>query len=372
MKIAILTQPLDTNYGGILQCYALQTVLERMGYEVQVLTKLRYGSSYYVIYPLAVCKRMVKRYILGKDVAILKAPHEIRRKNLDKFIQQYIHQYKRRIFTEKIAYQFDAVVVGSDQVWRPAYSKPIEEAFLSFLGDANIKRISYAASFGLDNCSEYSREQLENCSCLLKKFDAVSVREASGVELCRKYFGVDAVHVLDPTLLLSVEDYKILIDKGDTKSVQDNMLVYILDKTEEKMDLVNRIASEKSLIPFWFDSPSEQNEHLPLDKQVKMSVEQWLRAFSDASFIVTDSFHGCVFSILFNKQFVAVGNIERGLSRFSSLLNSFSISERLVTSIRDYECRKDTLDEGIDFEAVDRILDELRAKSKLFIEKSIM
>ena len=105
---------------------------------------------------------------------------------------------------------------------------------------------------------------------------------------------------------------------------------------------------------------------------MKMSVEQWLRAFSDASFIVTDSFHGCVFSILFNKQFVAVGNIERGLSRFSSLLNSFSISERLVTSIRDYECRKDTLDEGIDFEAVDRILDELRAKSKLFIEKSIM
>ena len=372
MKIAILTQPLDTNYGGILQCYALQTILERMGHEVQVLTKLRYGSSYYVIYPLAVCKRMVKRYMLGKDVAILKAPHEIRRKNIDKFIQQYIHQYKCRTFTKKIAYEFDIVVVGSDQVWRPAYSKPIEEAYLSFLGDANIKRIAYAASFGLDNCDEYSKEQLENCSCLLKKFDAVSVRESSGVELCRNYFGVDVVQMIDPTLLLSINDYKVLIDKGDTKSSQGNMLIYILDKTKEKMDLVNRIASEKGLIPFWLDSPNEQNEILSLDKQVKMSVEQWLCAFNDTSFVVTDSFHGCVFSILFNKQFVAVGNIERGLSRFSSLLNSFSISERLVTSIRDYECRKDTLDEGIDFEAVDRILDELRAKSKLFIEKSIM
>lgn len=372
MKIAILTLPLDTNYGGILQCYALQTVLERMGHEVQVLTKLRYGSSYYVIYPLAVCKRMIKRYMLGKDVAILEAPHEIRRKNVDKFIQHYIHQYKRRTFTEKIAYQFDAIVVGSDQVWRPAYSKPIEEAFLSFLGDANIKRIAYAASFGLDNCSEYSREQLKTCSCLLKKFDAVSVRESSGVKLCRNYFGVDAVQMLDPTLLLSVDDYRMLIDKVNTKSPQGNMLVYILDKTEEKMDLVNRVASEKSLTPFWLDSPCEQNEHLPLDKQVKKSVEQWLRAFNDASFIVTDSFHGCVFSILFKKQFVVIGNRERGLSRVYSLLNSFSISERLVISIKDYGYRKNTLDKIMDFKAVERILDELRVKSKLFIEKSIM
>ena len=257
---------------------------------------------------------MVKRYMLGKDVAILKAPHEIRRKNIDKFIQQYIHQYKRRIFTGKIAFEFDAVVVGSDQVWRPVYSQPIEEAFLSFLGDASIKRIAYAASFGLDNCSEYSREQLETCSCLLKKFNAVSVRESSGVELCRNYFGVNAVQMLDPTLLLSVDDYRMLIDKVNTKSPQDNMLVYILDKTEEKIDLVNRIASEKGLIPFWLDSPNEQNENLSLDKQVKMSVEQWLCTFNNASFVVTDSFHGCVFSILFHKQFVAVGNVESSLS----------------------------------------------------------
>ena len=86
---------------------------------------------------------------------------------------------------------------------------------------------------------------METCSCLLKKFDAVSVRESSGVELCRNYFGVNAVQMLDPTLLLSVDDYRMLIDKVNTKSPQDNMLVYILDKTEEKIDLVNRIASEK-------------------------------------------------------------------------------------------------------------------------------
>lgn len=72
MKIAILTQPLYTNYGGILQCYALQTVLERMGHKVQVLTKPQYGRSYYIIYPLAVCKRLFKRFVLGKKLQYLR------------------------------------------------------------------------------------------------------------------------------------------------------------------------------------------------------------------------------------------------------------------------------------------------------------
>ena len=77
MKIAILTLSLDTNYGGILQCYALQTVLRSMGYEVQVLTRPQYERTYYIIYPLALCKRLFKRFVLGKKIAIFKAPHQI-------------------------------------------------------------------------------------------------------------------------------------------------------------------------------------------------------------------------------------------------------------------------------------------------------
>lgn len=132
MKIAILTLPLNLNYGGILQCYALQTVLERMGHEVQVLTRPQYGRSYYIIYPLAVCKRLLKRFILGKKVDILKVPYQIIRQHTDRFIHQYIHQYIQREWTAQIASHFDAIVVGSDQVWRPLYYQPIEEAFLSF------------------------------------------------------------------------------------------------------------------------------------------------------------------------------------------------------------------------------------------------
>lgn len=366
MRIAILTLPLHTNYGGILQCYALQTVLQRMGHEVRVLVKPQYGRSYCVIYPLAICKRLIKRFILGQNVNILRAQHEIIRINTDKFIKQYIHQYRCRHWNPRLADKFDAIVVGSDQVWRPEYSQSIEQAFLSFLGDSRIKRVAYAASFGVETC-EYTKEQLKICSPLLKKFDAVSVRESSGINLCRNYFGVDAVQMLDPTLLLSADDYRALINNAVTKPSDGNMLVYILDKTEEKITLVNKIAKDKGLVPFWLDSPDEQNKNLPLDKRAKMPVEQWLRSFDDAEFVCTDSFHGCVFSIIFRKQFLAIGNKERGMSRFRSLLNQFCLGEKLILSPKEYKGNLSIIpyDDLMDKLAV------LQKQSVLFLEENL-
>lgn len=365
MKIAILTQPLYTNYGGILQCYALQTVLERMGHKVRVLSKPRYGRSYYIIYPMAVCKRLFKRFILGKNVAIFKAPHEVVGQHIDKFIHKYIHQYSKRLWTDKIASHFDAVVVGSDQVWRPLYSQPIEEAFLSFLGDAKIKRISYAASFGVDNC-EYTKEQIDTCSSLLKKFDAVSVRESSGIKLCQEYFDTKAVQVLDPTLLLYANDYRELIKRGKTQLSKGNMLVYMLDRTKEKEEFVERIASEYGLTPFWINSETI-DENLSFKQRLKMPVEQWLRSFDDAGFVLTDSFHGCVFSIIFRKQFLAIGNKERGLSRFHSLLTLFSLQDRLILSPCEYKGNLPS----IDYTQVRAHLDILQNLSFTFLKTNL-
>ncbi|WP_299169665.1 polysaccharide pyruvyl transferase family protein [uncultured Bacteroides sp.] len=358
MKIAILTLPLHTNYGGILQCYALQTVLERMGHKVQVLTKPQYGRSYYLIYPMALFKRLFKRFVLGKKIAIFKAPYQIVRQHTDRFIQKYIHQYLRRKWTAKIASRFDVIVVGSDQVWRPLYFRPIEEAFLSFLSDVNIKRVAYAASFGVDYC-EYTEEQREICSSLLKKFSAVSVRETSGIKLCQEYFGIQAVQMLDPTLLLSTDDYRRVIKNNKTHPSQGNMLVYMLDWTKDKEDLVEHIAKEKGLNPFWIDGDVD-DENLPLEKRVKMPVEQWLRSFDDADFVLTDSFHGCVFSIIFSKQFLAMGNKERGLSRFYSLLSLFSLQDRLILSSDEYKENLQLID-----------YDELQSKLSILQNQSI-
>lgn len=367
MKVAILTLPLHTNYGGILQCYALQTILQRMGHKVKVLSKPRYGVRYYLTLPVLVVKNLYKSFFCKEYVRVFEMPYFYSAKKIDIFIKKYINRYYIKYFNSRIGYKFDAIIVGSDQIWRPAYSSSIKEAFLSFIEECKVKRVAYAASFGVDYC-EYTEEQLNICSSLLKKFDAISVREFSGINICRNYFGVDAVHVLDPTLLLDADDYRLLVNATETEPSKGNMLVYILDKTEEKIELVNRIASEKGLIPFWLDSPDEHDEIMITDKCVKMSVEQWIRSFDDADFVFTDSFHGCVFSIIFRKQFFTVGNENRGLARFASLLNIFSLNNRLICSSNLSEIR---LDEDIDFNEVYKILHVKRNEAFDFIKSSL-
>ena len=374
MKIAILTLPLHTNYGGILQCYALQTVLEREGHDVKVLTKPLYSKLYYLIWALAIIKRILKRVFLGKNVSILYAQHQLERKiirkNTDRFVKTYIHSYPTNGWNKNLSKKFDAIVVGSDQVWRPAYVNP-EEYCLSFLKDAEIKRISYAASFGVDNVDEFTKEQLKNCASLLKKFDSISVREFTGVDICRDNFGVEAIQLIDPTLLLDAMYYIGLISEKDIQKPIGNMLVYILDKTEDKIELVNKITKERGLVPYWLDSADEIDRSRPLEYSTKMSVEKWLYGFKKADFVITDSFHGCVFSIIFNKQFIAFGNEERGMSRFVSLLRTFDLNDRLVYSIEDYKNNKSTLLSTIDYEKVNNILNKERIKSFDYFGKNL-
>lgn len=376
MRILILTLPLYVNYGGILQCYALQTVLERMGHDVKVLDKPLYKRSYYIYWGVAILKRLIKKFIFRKQVvSILYAPYQIERnivqKNTNRFIKKYIRKYTKQTWNSSLARHFDAFVVGSDQVWRPAYVTDVEKFFLSFVEDVDVIRMAYAASFGLDNLSEYNESEIQKCASLLKKFDAVSVREDTAVNLCKEYLGVDAVQMLDPTLLLTADDYIKLFENGTTVPPDGNLLVYILDKNKNKESICDRLASERNLIPFWLDSPDEDNKDLPFERRTKMSVEQWLRSLYDAEFVLTDSFHGCVFSIIFHKPFVVIGNTERGLTRVISLLNLLDLKERLVHSNDDFVLRKNTLLSNIDYSVVDAKLLVYRESALNFLKCSI-
>lgn len=371
MKIAILTLPLLNNYGGILQCYALQTVLQRMGHDVKVLSKPQYGISYYWIYPLSVCKRMFKHYVLRQDIPILKAPHEYMRKYIDEFVKININRYVKRRWSKKMSDRFDAIVVGSDQVWRPEYFEysSIEDAFLSFTKDSLIKRIAYAASFGVDSCL-FNSEQLQKCRPLLQKFNAVSVREKSGIDICKLYFGVDAVQSIDPTLLLCNEDYNVLIKRRCTDKFGCGLLTYILDDSVEKKSIIESVMKETKLQSYraGFDF---LDKNISLYKIIQMPVEQWLCGFRDAKMIVTDSFHGCVFSIIFHKPFIAIANSERGMTRFISLLQLFNLDNRLVFSFEDYQKRKAELLVPIDYSSVDSKLQFYREKAISFLKESL-
>ena len=363
MKIGILTLPLHTNYGGILQAYALQTVLERMGHEVCLIEKKRKPFRLPLWKaPLVYGKRVLKN-LAGHPYPIfyeqkVNREEPITRQNTDLFIKRYI---KRRIvndFSELKESDFDAIVVGSDQIWRPKYfNGNIEDAYLKFAEGWNIKRIAYAASFGTDEW-EYTAAQTKECAQLLKQFDAVSVREASGVDLCRKHFGVEAQHVLDPTMLLSAEDYIRLFETAGTPKSPGTLLCYILDETPEKATLIERIAKERKLATFRINSKVE-DKTAPITERIQPPVEQWLRGFHDAELVVTDSFHACVFSILFHKPFFVAGNKKRGLSRFTSLLGMFGLEDRLISTVTE----ADSFETEIQWDSIDTPLDTLRQKS---------
>lgn len=362
MKIGILTLPLHTNYGGILQAYALQTVLERMGHEVVVIDtpNMKATPSF-----LTMGKRIAKR-VLGKRVEIfLERRHNreypIISQYTQPFIDKYIHRKEISSLHELKKENFDTIVVGSDQVWRPLYftslfKANIRNAYLAFAEKWNIKRVAYAASFGTDNW-EYTPKQTEKCGELLRMFDAVSVREEFGVQLCKEHFSVEAQHVLDPTMLLDKEDYIHLIETAQTPKSKGTLLNYILDETTEKRALIEQIAKDKKLTPFRVNSKVEDRT-APLEERIQPPVEEWLRGFYDAEFIVTDSFHACVFSILFNKPFIVIGNKKRGISRFESLMKIFGMENRLLQNYNDYKdvvetshsiCNQNILKDSMDF-----------------------
>ena len=337
MRIGILTLPLHTNYGGILQAYALQTVLERMGHEVVVFDEpIRQQETKIK----TIVKRIIKK-CLGRPTTVFwekyfYTSYPTISRNIQPFIDKYLH---RKVVESPYMLQeedYDAIVVGSDQIWRPKYFVHIENAYLNFAKDwESLKRIAYAPSFGTDSW-EYTPELTKECSSLLKKFDAVSVREQSGINLCKEYLGVAPQLVLDPTMLLSKDDYCKLIDEANPENHKGNLLDYVLDNSDSISSLISYISGERNIRPFSVNG-KPFTEGTKAEDCVKLSIESWLKGFQDADFVVTDSFHACVFSMIFNKPFCVVGNKTRGIARFDSLLKIFHQEYRLIENVEQYK-----------------------------------
>lgn len=357
MKIGILTQPLNTNYGGILQNYALQQVLKVMGYEVDTIDHGgRYVSCFHRIMS-AIKANLLHFFLPSKYKKAIYSPNAdeitVIRKNTDYFINKYISRTKvlhsSKEFDEIVnSNNYDVYVVGSDQCWRPRYNGYfLPEMFLRFAENhSNVKRIAYAASFGTDDW-EFSQEMTIQCSALAKKFDLITVREASGIELCKKYLDVKATHVLDPTMLLDKEDYIKLVEIEKEPKSSGNLFYYILDPSNEKKALIDAVADKRGLRPFTVmpkyqaENRTKEDVEKRIEDCVFPSVTSWLRAFMDTEMVITDSFHGVVFSIIFNKPFWVIGNKERGNTRFESLLGLFELETRMIEPGDKVEWKKE-------------------------------
>ena len=319
MKIGILTLPLHTNYGGILQAYALQTVLERMGHKVNVLNKNQDPIHYSA---LKIClsfikkivwaillRKMPKYFNIQKEEIEIKKSYSIINAYTYTFINRYIHQFLYRSLSNDVKREtFDLLIVGSDQVWRPAYIRNIEEMFLGFAKNWKIPKLAYAASFGTD-IWEFSEIQTEKCSELIKKFKAVSVREESGVELCREHFGISATHVLDPTMLLDKGDYIRLFPVSGQEPVNKTLATYILDYDVNKLSIIETLSKKLKLKVLRLNSKVE-DLNATIEERIQPPVESWLAGLNNADFVITDSFHACVFCIIFHKK---IGKLVEGL-----------------------------------------------------------
>ncbi|WP_407458406.1 polysaccharide pyruvyl transferase family protein [Fibrobacter sp.] len=315
MRIAIVTLPLLNNYGGVLQNYALQIVLKKMGFCVETLDFECKTISWWR-YLRSWIKSFFFIFIPGKKCSFARI---LKKEKRSIFFEDFVsNNIKKTASLNPLKVQFfckgkyDCYVVGSDQIWRPKYSPSVKVSFLSFIKKEHVKRIAYAASFGVNNW-EYTPSQTRMSSSLIKKFDAISVREESGVKLCKDYLNVNASLVLDPTLLLQKEDYLKLCESV-LPSTNRYLMAYVLNPDDSIRSTFKQIAAEEKLdLKVFF-----------ADSRAALSIPEWLAMFRDAAYVVTDSFHGTIFSIIFEKRFRCVYNKVRGTARFESLLNLYN------------------------------------------------
>lgn len=346
MKIGIITLPFGANYGWALQRWAIYHTIEKLGHQPTIINRRWTTSDTSIINSLKrfvyyniICPRF-KRFVDKETPSITpitRTPEE----------------------TFGVSKHLDAVIVGSDQVWRIENTRLAGlDFFLDFLNDSPIKRLSYAASFGKDTWQGTEEETIK-VKNLLQKFDAISVREDSGVDLCNKLFGVEASHVLDPTLLLTADDYNQLLSKP--KSRQE-LVTYILDSTEEKRNTVSEIARQCNL--------KEVNLYPSRSFTFYKSVYTWLEKIRDAHYVVVDSFHGMVFCILFHKQFAVLANSKRGLTRFTSLLGMLGLGSCMTTDFSTSSVYS-VLQNPIDYASVEEKLHRERAQALAFLKNNL-
>lgn len=381
MKILLVNFALRANFGGVLQCYALQEALTELGHDVvkaDLPKREIYSLSFQTV--KEVLRRLYVRLIARKSLGVLEPyyrnlPEAYIFKNVTPFIEEHINMIRVNSLNELDGNDYDAVVVGSDQIWRKDYTDKLltdkcinDNAFLGFTKEWNVKRVAYAGSLGLDYW-EYDEKETSFIKEMFSLFDGISVREKSAVSLIHDNVSpdLDVQHVLDPTLLHDKYFYINLLKKKRVHKSSGTLLTYILDGNPDKENIIKYVEKKYGLKKFMVNNPYYDDVTRNRKERLQLSMEQWLQGFCDAKFVVADSFHACVFSIIFEIPFYVIANKQRGITRLESLLEMFELKDRIVYDITDV---KDNGNE-IDWSSVRKILERKQTESLNFIRHSL-
>lgn len=373
MDIGIITHPLRGNYGGMLQAYALQETLTRMGHTVRIVDMRTTTDARGMKESLkqSVREKLAKLFLsLGWHNRFANPAYPARAMG-KRFAARFTHLLPISAKQPPC----DAYVVGSDQVWRclyvRGYAGGVPFFFLKQASPAvRARSIAYAASFGTDTW-EGTPEETAECASLLQDFKAVSVRESSGIELCRRHLNrTDAVRMPDPTLLATDEDYRRIMEAEGCRpgrTASPYCAHYLLDNNEAKQNILHAAArlaglQEGPAMMARPDAPTRRG-------RLPMGGGRWLSELKHARLMITDSFHGCVFSIIFNKPFLCIMNEGRGVTRMQELLSTYGLENRLLPSSAGEADIAAALSTPIDWERVNGIRAAERERGLRFLRE---
>lgn len=376
-KVGILTINDYSNYGNRLQNYASQEIIKELGYEVETVVNISKPKSRIEERSINKVERIHKFISLPFNDKVFLIKEKINNKVYSKKINKAreIKEEKFRDFTKKHIFEtnycisdesipedlndkFDFFITGSDQVWNPIYRCGSKIDFLQFADKK--KRIAYSPSFGISSIPEV---YVEDYKCWLKEFEFLSVREEAGARIIKKLTDRDAEVLLDPTMMLSKEKWMSISNQSRFKPKEKYILTYFLGKLgNEYKKVINRVAK---LYDFKVINLGSTRD---LDL-FSSDPSEFIDYINSSSIFFTDSFHGVVFSIIFEKPFIVCDRVENGVSmssRIDTLLNKFNLDSRKISNLKDYD---NIL--NVDYLNAKEILKEEQEKTLNYLKKAL-
>lgn len=379
-KIGILNVQFVDNYGAVLLAYALQKTIEDLGYNVETIdyrpsqdrslkSKMRKIVSILKVDGIQGLITKIQKKIMKRNCpfSVNNSSRE-KKRNFSKFRCQYLNRSKVYDMTSiQEALDYDIYVVGSDVVWKPDRIKSEESRayFLEFTIGKLCRRISYAASIGTDDM-DILKPLESRISCMIQKFDCVSVREKTSQPFVERLYGNSVSCCIDPTLLLGKEIYDVLIgQEGETLCAREYLYLYLFEDNAAAFDFVNS-CSETLGIPVVCQCSAPEKVKNLLEYSCDDGPIEFLRRIKNAKFVITDSFHGTVFSVLYKKDFYTVSRGAISI-RMEDLLERLGLKDRYI-----YEPRKQVQEfKPVYYNAVDEIINDWRKESMDYLKKAL-
>ncbi|MEX2410198.1 MAG: polysaccharide pyruvyl transferase family protein, partial [Candidatus Paceibacterota bacterium] len=295
-------------------------------------------------------------------------------RNFNKFRNKYFAPFSTiKYYTDEdithLSSKYNVFIAGSDQIWRTKNTKAFGlKYFIDFA--ENCKKISYASSFGVSDWEE--TDKTENVSRLLRQFEAISIREDSAVGICKKYFDVKAVKVVDPTLLMPAEYYRDISKKAKIEVPKRSIATFFLDRhASSKVSFVKKYAKKENYHIVDLTIPKLKFRGSYLDVFSK-PVEEWLNVLYKSEIIITESYHCVLFALIFRKKFVCIKNKRRGLARLESILKRLDLMHLFIDSNEATEQRiQETISLKIDYDKVWETLSSDIEYSKEYLNKNL-